>query len=257
MANSLAQTERLAWLGWHSLPVLHIESPAFSGTLGVLILAVRENKVELKGVPLVALSRAYMDYLMAIGDTDVESAALALSALAYLVERKAAHILPRVEDEEEEDDEVISSFVLPTVEKFQPALAALIQRREERGQWFFRHGDPGGYENVVAPTGVGPDALARAFAALMAKAEPDPPPILGRPRRSMAEQIQIVWKALPLIPQSLVEIVPPPFTRSEAVWWFLALLELIRLGQASVVMDGEDVRFGQAGSMPEGVPHLG
>jgi hypothetical protein len=33
------------------------------------------------------------------------------------------------------------------------------------------------------------------------------------------------------------------FTRSEVVWWFLALLELIRLGQARVDLKDGDVRF--------------
>ena len=39
------------------------------------------------------------------------------------------------------------------------------------------------------------------------------------------------------------EIATGEFTRSEVVWWFLALLELIRLGQAMVTLKDGDVRF--------------
>ena len=33
------------------------------------------------------------------------------------------------------------------------------------------------------------------------------------------------------------------YTRTDAVYWFLALLELIRLGAATVKLDGEEVLF--------------
>ena len=53
----------------------------------------------------------------------------------------------------------------------------------------------------------------------------------------------IVLKALPGEFQTLDEIVTGEFTRSEVVWWFLALLELIRLGQALVKIEEGEVRF--------------
>ncbi len=53
----------------------------------------------------------------------------------------------------------------------------------------------------------------------------------------------IVVLALPEKFQPLDQIVTGEYTRSEVVWWFLALLELIRLGQAKVEVKDGDVRF--------------
>jgi hypothetical protein len=53
----------------------------------------------------------------------------------------------------------------------------------------------------------------------------------------------VVLRALPDKFETLDRIVTGEFTRSEVVWWFLALLELIRLGQAKVAVQEGDVRF--------------
>jgi hypothetical protein len=46
--------------------------------------------------------------------------------------------------------------------------------------------------------------------------------------------------------KTLEQLVAEPFTKSEAVYWFLALLELIRLGQVVARVTGDDVEFGRA-----------
>jgi hypothetical protein len=55
--------------------------------------------------------------------------------------------------------------------------------------------------------------------------------------------MSIVLRALPEKFEPLESIVTGDYTRSEVVWWFLALLELIRLGQARVAVEEGDVRF--------------
>jgi hypothetical protein len=41
----------------------------------------------------------------------------------------------------------------------------------------------------------------------------------------------------------LEDLIIQPYTRSDAVYWFLALLELIRLGQVMARVEGDDVEF--------------
>ncbi len=88
--------------------------------------------------------------------------------------------------------------------------------------------------------------LARAFEKLLTKAEPNAITPLGKPKRSIAEQMKVVLKALQKDWLTLEDLVVAPFTREEAVYWFLSLLELIRLGQARVKIAGEDVAFCRA-----------
>jgi hypothetical protein len=58
--------------------------------------------------------------------------------------------------------------------------------------------------------------------------------------------MSVVLKALAKEWLSLDVLVPEDITRSEAVYWFLALLELIRLGQASVRLHESEVEFARA-----------
>ncbi|MBX3097013.1 MAG: hypothetical protein KF812_09130 [Fimbriimonadaceae bacterium] len=244
--SEVNQSERNAWLGWHSLPHIVMDSPVFSGSLGTLLHMVREHKIDLYGVPLSPMCGAFLAYLTERGEIDVDSAAMALTALAYLTERKATLILPR--DDEIQNPETDEEFewddrAPSTIHLFAPALEDLSRRMVEREALFFRCAPGGQYELPLDLDDTTATDLAKAFARLLARAQPDPPMPLGAPRRSMADQIGIVLRALSSSPRTLDELVPGPITRSEAVWWFLALLELIRLGQAFVEVKDEDAWF--------------
>lgn len=231
-----------SWLGWHALPDIHIDCQAFSGPLALLLNMVREGQVELKGVALAPVCEAYLAYILAQPELDVDQAAVALSALAWLVERKSAQILPNPQEEEPEHPDIPedeSDWTPALLALFSPAIEALSVRREQRDQLFFRTGTDTGFAAPLDLDQTTVNDLARAFQRLLEKAVPEPP-ILGRPRRSMAEMIEIVLRALPDQLTPLDALVPSPFTRTEAVWWFLALLELIRLGQCGVtIIEGE------------------
>ncbi len=85
--------------------------------------------------------------------------------------------------------------------------------------------------------------LARVFERLLERAVPDDIEPTTRPQRSLSEMMTVVLRALPKKYASLDEIVVGEFTRIEIIWWFLALLELIRVGQARVTVNGGNVRF--------------
>lgn len=240
---------RNAWLGWHALPHIVMESPVFSGSLGTLLHMVREHQIDLYGVPLAPMCSAFLAYLAARGEVDVDEAAMALTALAYLTERKASLIMPR--DEQAQNPEPEEEFewadrAPSSIHLFLPAMEDLTRRMAERENLFFRSAPGGQYELPLDLQETTATDLARAFARLLARAQPDPPMPLGAPRRSMAEQIALVLQALSAEPRTLEDLVPSPVTRTEAVWWFLALLELIRLGQARVEVRNNDAWFRNA-----------
>ncbi|MBS1707310.1 MAG: segregation/condensation protein A [Armatimonadetes bacterium] len=230
-------------LGVTSPPEIHIECEAFQGSLGALFLCVHDHKIDLLDVPMAPICEAYFHYVLATTDTDLEQAAVALAALAYLLERKAWALIPT--EQEEPEDDALSIAAEPYAHLFEPAVRNLLERREERDLLFFRWS-----ENVRHPYELPFDTsdvqigdLAGVLERLLARAVPDTMEPLGKPRRSLAEQMLVVLRALPLEFSSLDSIVVGEFTRSEVVWWFLALLELIRLGQARVRVSEYDVLF--------------
>ena len=247
-AKGTALAERpVSALGVIAPPPIHIACPAFDGTLGTLFALVRDHRVDLLGVPLGPVCEAYFLYLAADADAerDLDEAAAALAALAYLLERKAWRLLPIPEPEPEMDEPM--EPLEPSVEEFAEAIAALRAGASERDLLFFRGAGPGPdlYELPYNLANVAPNDLARALERLLRRAEPEPVE-RERPRRTLAEHMVLVVAALSEEWTPLERLVPTPFTREEAVFWFLGLLELVRVGAARARLGEDDVEFVRA-----------
>ncbi len=212
----------------------------------MLFQCVRDHKVNLMEIPLAPICEAYFMYLIQSADVELDEAAAALIALAYLLERKAWALLPVVEPEPELEE--MGELPNPTVSQYTAAIDALNMWQEERSKTFFRsfEGGPDPYEVPYTLKNISPSDLAVAFERVLKRAKPDTMTPLGAPRKSLAQQMAIVLKGLAKEWLSLDVIVPEEITRSEAVYWFLALLELVRLGQAHVRLRDEEVEFARA-----------
>lgn len=233
-------------LGVVSPPPIHVACAAFEGTLGTLFALVRDHRVDLLGVPLGPVCEAYLRYLVDEAARDLDEAAAALAALAYLLERKAWRMLPVPEPEPEMEEPM--DPLEPTIDGFSEAIAMLRAGQAERDLLFFRGAGPGPdpYELPYKLADVAPNDLARALERLLRRAEPEPLEPLGRPRRSLAEAIEEVAAALREEWTPLESLVPTPFTREDAVVWFLGLLELVRIGRARARLGEDDVEFVRA-----------
>lgn len=238
--------EAVTALGVIAPPPIHVVTPTFDGSLAALFQCVRDRKVDLLDVPLFPICEAYFSYLLQADAKNLDEAAAALAALAYLLERKAWLLLP-VEEPEPEIEEAFE-LPAPTAHEFHAAIAALEMWQEERARCYFRTADfgPDPYEVPYTLGNVSLGDLARAFERLLSRAKPEDVKPLNKPRRSLSDMMGLVLRSLSAEPRTLEELVEEPFTRSEAVYWFLALLELIRLAQAVASLDGDDVRFALA-----------
>jgi len=236
-------------LGVISPPPIHVQTPTFDGSLGQLFLCVRERKIDLLDIPLLPICEAYFEYLLNSSLSDLDHAAAALTALSYLLERKAWALLP-IADPEPEVEEVLE-LIAPTVGQYETAIQALSIYRQERERYFFRATEsPGDFELPFTIGEVTLADLARAFERVLAKATVEPVRIT-KVRRSLSEQMKIVYRSLTEEWRALDQMIELPFSREEAVYWFLSLLELIRLGQAGVKLVENEVRFARL-AKPEG-----
>jgi segregation and condensation protein A len=244
--QTLVERNHISALGVIAPPPIHVSTPTFDGSLAMLFQCVRDHKVQLLDVPLYPICEAYFLYLVNLEDTCLDEAAAALAALAYLLERKAWLLLP-VEEPEPEMMEPME-LPTPTAHEYELAIESLRVWHEERSQIFFRSPDAGPepYELPLDLNNISSGDLAKALERLLRRARPEDVRPLGKPRKSLSDQMRIVLHALTDEWRSLEDMVADPFTRSEAVYWFLALLELIRLGQAAVRVEGEDVVFSRA-----------
>ncbi|MHB8637994.1 MAG: segregation and condensation protein A [Fimbriimonadaceae bacterium] len=231
-------------LGVVAPPPIHVQTAAFEGSLAMLFTCVRDHKVDLLDIPLAPICEAYFAYILGAPETRLDEAAAALVALAYLLERKAWLLLPTPEPEPEALDAM--EPIEPTVHEFGAAIEALRRWHAERASLFFRAPEvgPNPYELPYELEQVSAADLARAFERLLSRAEPELARPPSRDVRSLAEVIDAVLLAVSDTWKSLDALLPERYTRTDAVYWFLAVLELIRLGQVSVrVGAGSGVEF--------------
>lgn len=228
-------------------PPIHIESPVFTGSLAMLFRLAREARIDMNEIATLPICEAYFAYIAARPDALLDEAAAALAILAYLVERKAWTLVPRPDTEPEAPEET-SELSIPTPERYEPVVAALRQGLEERALLFFRTAepDPDGYEVPLDLGAVGPGDLARAFERLLKRAAPTPAPSIAAARPSLQETMRRMLGRLKPEGTPLEALFDAGFTRSDAVVGFLGLLELVRLGQARIVMVESEVLFTSA-----------
>jgi len=238
--------DRISALGLFAPPPIHVQSPTFDGSLATLFSCVRDHKVDLLDVPLFPICEAYFAYLMMSEIKDLDEAAAALSALAYLLERKAWLLLPVIEPEPEYEDPM--ELPDPTSHEYVIAIQALQLWHEERSQLFFRSPEvgPDPYELPYTLGNVSISDLARAFERILRKAQPEPAPPVTKARKSLQEQMRLVLLVITPDWTKLENLMTQPYTRSDAVYWFLALLELIRIGQIKARVQDEEVEFARS-----------
>lgn len=241
--RELAENNSITALGVISPPPIHVASPRFEGSLATLFKCVKDHKVDLLDVPLSPICEAYFAYLLSATLNDLDEAAAALTALAYLLERKAWALLPTSEPEPEVEEPL--ELPIGTSASFGTAIEALRLWEEERSHTFFRSQEMGPdiYELPYSLKDVRADDLARAFARLLARATVNPDANVARARRSISDQMSLVMRALDAAWKNLEDLIEQPFTREDAVYFFLALLELVRLGQAAVRCEEGSVQF--------------
>lgn len=243
--TSVLASKPVGALGVIAPPPIHVTTPTFDGSLATLFGCVRDHKIDLLDVPLFPICEAYFAYLLASERRDLDEAAAALAALAYLLERKAWLLLPSEDPEPEIED--ASSLPEPTAHEYRLAIEALSVWHEARKSLFFRAVDgPNPYEIPLSFSEITPGDLSRAFEEVLRRATPEPFEPPSKPRLSLQEQMGRVLLAIGFEWRSLSEMLPEPYTRSEAVYRFLALLELMRLGQVAAKIDETTVRFARS-----------
>lgn len=228
-------------------PPIYIQTPVFEGALATLFACVRERKIELSQIPLHPVCEAYFQYLIQSNLDALDEAAAALAALAFLLERKAWGLLPTPQPEPELEDD--TPLLPPSIHEYDELIGALRIWHHERTRLHFRSTEavPAGYELPIRLEDVSVMDLARAFEALLRRIDPEPYRPPHGPRPDLGEVMAHLLRNLGTTPKSMSEAFPVRLSRSDAVFWFLGLLELIRLAQVRVHRSEDDLLFARSG----------
>ncbi|HXN01782.1 MAG TPA: segregation/condensation protein A [Candidatus Dormibacteraeota bacterium] len=216
-------------------PVYLVRTAAFDGPIELLLTLAQRAEVDLGSIPLASLTD---DYLRAIEQNrpPLDRLAAFLVIGARLVQLKAAALMPEALVGEEEDLQAWEDAIKGRLEEYKrfKELAESLMRRHASGRFTFA----GLLEPDVIPQArvqVSLDALASAFQQVLDRLPPPGPVTVEMEQFSLADKLEELRQMLVHQPQlNFSAVFRHARTRLEAVVTFLALLELIRIGEARV-----------------------
>jgi segregation and condensation protein A len=225
-----------------------VDLDTFRGPLDLLLYLVKRNEVDICDIPIVKITEQFLEHLRVLPMIDVERAGDFLVMAATLMEIKSKLLLPRAEEEAEEEADPRLELVRQLMEykQFKDA-AALLELRAE--QQLCRL--PRQPIELRAPVGAAQQPLATvelwdlvsAFGRLMRETlalQPKQIVVDETPIHIYMERILALLETQPRLP--FVDLFTPPHQRGRLIGLFLALLELIK---AKKVQAEQEQSFGE------------
>lgn len=218
----------------------HVEVPGFSGSLEQLLIRAQRGDVDLDAVSVAAITGEFRARVEAPGDAvELRDLADFLSLAARLVALKAARLNPADApggEEPEEDPVDDAGRRLVEYRLFKAAAEALLADAAEEGARSFL----GLVSPEIIPVErlrIPPERLAAAFREVLARLSDAEPLPVGSVTFSVEEKMDEIRARLRGGRLAFEDLFAAVATRLEAVACFLALLELLRLGEAVVDQD--------------------
>jgi segregation and condensation protein A len=209
---------------------------AFHGPLDLLLHLVKRNEVDVRDIPVARIAEQFLEHVQAIHTIDVEWAGEFLVMAATLMEIKSKLLLPRPpEDAGPEPEDPRRELVRQLVEyrKTKEAAGHLDRLAEER-QFHVARAIPEDEEGATSPRFRRVELwdLVSAFGRLIRETEALQPLHLVADDTPQTAYLDLVRaKVGPGRRARFRDLFDPPHTRPRLIGVFLALLELIKLGE--------------------------
>ena len=216
-----------------------LDLPLFEGPLDLLLHLIRDQRLNILDLPMASVTRQYMDYLLLMEELNLEIAAEFIAMAAQLIQIKSRMLLPSppAEGEAEDPREELVQRLLT----YQAIKEAAKEFSEMEGDWldviFIRGLDIQDYarteEEPIKATLID---LLGAYRDALKRLLPPPPVEVMTPQKTLEQRIAEVLDFLQTggwLP--FVDLLAMSRNREELVLTFLALLELVKNGQARLV----------------------
>jgi segregation and condensation protein A len=210
----------------------HVELPAFSGPLDLLLSLIREEQVDIYDIPIARICEQFVVRIRTLG---LNEAAEYLEMAARLLRIKAQMLLPRSESEQWEDPRAELVRRLLEYQQMREVVDVLERRGEERRNQFARAYLPQSAAPPQAPLALSlAELLSAVDRVLRASKVPNMHEIIPRAldvpgaisiiRSVLAMRARIMW----------TEIITSASEPWQILSTLLGLLELAKLGEIKV-----------------------
>lgn len=222
----------------------------FDGPLDLLLHLIAKNKVSIYDIPITEILEQYLEMLNAARDMDMDVAGDFVAMAAQLVYIKSKMLLPRHEEDDEEDPRANLVEMLLEYQRMKE-MTSYFKEKGEIGRDIFvkspeplRNAPPREYHHVT-------EDLIRAAQNMLQKNQRRVPPsanafsgIVGREPVPVATRITSILKRfLSKAKWKFVRLFDDAKSKSEVVATFLAVLELSKTHRIHLDGDGEEMEI--------------
>ncbi len=228
------------------MKTLNFKLEIFEGPLDLLLSLIEKNKIDICDIEISLLLDQYMEYLEQAKMMELDLAADFLEMASTLVYIKSRTLLPKQEDEDEEDPKLVLERRLAEYAKCKKT-AAFLAENSLWGKVFFRETEPDDLPKAAKEYNYSPNKITDAYAAVIRRLNGKKPlspnnfsQLIGTKFISVGTKIISLLRILiKKTTVSFKKLFNGMTSRSEIVATFLAVLELIRSGRVDV-SDSED-----------------
>lgn len=222
----------------------------FEGPLDLLLHLIAKNKVSIYDIPISQILEQYMEVLNTARDMDMDVAGDFVTMAAQLVYIKSKMLLPRYEEDEDEDPRATLVEMLLEYQRLKE-VTPYFKNRGEIGRDIYvknpeqlKGAPPREYRHSV-------NDLLRAANNMLQKAQRRMPPsanafsgIVGREPVPVSTRITVILKRfLKSARLKFARLFDDAQSRSEIVATFLAVLELSKTHRVMLEGDGEELEL--------------
>jgi len=216
--------------------------PTFEGPLDLLLHLIDKHEVDIYNIPVAMITEQYLAYLRTMEEYNIEIASDFLVMAATLMAIKSRMLLPKppkiAEEQPEEDprQELVQKLV--EYRQIKQAAAEMEQLFRLRSRFFSRPGPEPHPVRRQWPPDLQAAELLRAFARLLEITDELPQALVGREEFSIQEKM---GQLLELLQQQerldFLVYLRRCCCKQEMITAFLALLEVVKLGQVFIVQE--------------------
>ena len=238
-------------------PAVTFKLPRFEGPLDLLLHLIKRDEMDIYDIPIAHITKQYLEYLELMRALDLEVAGEFLVMAATLMRIKAKMLLPVPKADDEEDEGDPREELVQRLLEYRLYKEASEKLKEDEG---LRRGL---YERGMVPTEDDAGPLPLAPATLFDLLEALNRVMARKPARVVYEvktEAYDIEDKMSLIARTVAEegqlrfsaLMEHAQARMEIVVAFMALLELVKLGQIVVVQDANFADILILPKQPEG-----
>ena len=217
-------------------PVPDVRLDLFEGPVELLLYLVRKNELDATDVPVGRLTDDFLAAVRQASQLDMESAADFLMMAAVLLRLKTRALLPRSPEEDLTTPTVSLDQIMDEFRRYQQVARLLSDKESERRLLYPRAGESprsklAESEDVVA--------LAAALKRVLSKLTPERVAQIAPPKVRLEDKIADLRRVMRERRSVDFEEVVTGTTVAEVIVLFIAVLELVRLGELRVRQQAE------------------